>query len=116
MKKREEDPLQKMSQASDGKRGVMLREELTEIHHGPTKLRGKYDLVDSDEEGEVDAEALVSSLDGKQRKRLLKYVPVHLSVVYHSTQTGNLRTDLLRNKRKRKRRKSIRKTRNASKP
>merc|ERR1712110_545977 len=54
-----EDPLQVISQASapDKKNsGVMIRQELTERHHGPANLRGKYDLVDSDDEGEVDAE------------------------------------------------------------
>ena len=51
---------------------VVMRQELTEVHHGPESLRGKYQLVGSDDEGNLDVAELVGQLDAKQRKRLLK--------------------------------------------
>lgn len=51
---------------------LIMKSELSEIHHGPSHLKGKYGLVGSDDEGEINAEELVEGLTKKQQKKLLK--------------------------------------------
>jgi len=75
--KQSEDPIKLMNMASEedhtqGK--LVMREELTQIHHGPVHMKGKYDIIGSDDEEEFDAGELVDQLDKKQRKRLLKFM------------------------------------------
>lgn len=72
--KQHEDPLEVMNMASGeaySHGSLLLKSELSELHHGPAHLKGKYELVGSDDE-DIDAEALVDGLSKKQQKKLLK--------------------------------------------
>ena len=72
-----EDPLTVMSMASGEEYNhgnLVMKEQLSQIHHGPSHLKGKYDILGSDDEADVNAEEIIDALDEKQRKRLLKYV------------------------------------------
>lgn len=70
-----EDPISLMASNSDSRPqgNILMKEELSQIHHGPAHLRGKYDLVGSDDEGDINAEDLVAELSTKQRRKLLKF-------------------------------------------
>merc|ERR1712224_878523 len=59
-----EDPISLMASNSDSRPqgNILMKEELSQIHHGPAHLRGKYDLVGSDDEGDINAEDLVAEL------------------------------------------------------
>mmetsp|Transcript_123869 Transcript_123869/g.185143 ORF Transcript_123869/g.185143 Transcript_123869/m.185143 type:complete len:341 (-) Transcript_123869:72-1094(-) len=75
-----EDPLKlmNMNMGEEYNHGnLLMKDQLSSIHHGPEHLKGKYDIIGSDDEGEMDAGELVESLNKKQRKRLLKYMKKH---------------------------------------